>query len=301
MIELRKKGDLSMGVWGMGIAQSDEYCEIYEDFMEHYDDGMPVPEITEAILKEYLAEFAPEDGVLHDVYFALAKAQWMTGELSGDIMTKVNEIIDTGANLDFYRELGAMERDLKARGRNLEKFRDSLKVARPNPRKRKNTRSIPRAHAERGEVFWYRSRGRVFGAIVLENIRDEAYFVALSQELPREPKSVDAVLEAEIYDAIWFACLLPQKRLHRLGQVEVTGCYNGRGGLYFSETVQFCESAGIEAEWEHNLLRRRYPDNIMGDLLNAELIPNTFRHEDVLRQRIEMARALYGDEAVKLL
>jgi hypothetical protein len=39
----------------------------------------------------------------------------------------------------------------------------------------------------------------------------------------------------------------------------------------------------------------------MRDLLNAELIPNTFRHEDVLRQRIEMARALYGDEAVKLL
>ena len=290
-----------MGVWGMGIAQSDEYCEIYEDFMERYDEGVPVPEITDSILKSYLEEFDPADGVLHDVYFALAKGQWMTGGLSEELLAKVCDIVDGGANLDFYRELGAMERDLKARQRNLEKFRESLRTPRATPRKRKKAARVTRARAERGEVMWYRSRGRVFGAVVLENIRDEVYFVALSQELPREPKTMDAVLDAQIYDATWFGSLLPEKRLHRLGRVAVTGSYNGRGGLYYSETVQFCESAGIEAEWEQNLLRRMYPDNVMRDLLDSALIPDTFRHEDALRQRIEMARALYGDEAVKLL
>lgn len=290
-----------MGVWGMGIAQSDEYCEIYEDFMERYDEGVPVPEITDSILKSYLEEFDSEDGVLHDVYFALAKGQWMACELSAELLAKVNEIISSGANVAFYRELGATEKDLKLRQRNLEKFRESLTVPRTVPRKRKSPAKITRARAERGEVFWYRSRGRVFGAVVLENIRDEVYFVALSQELPREPRTIDAVLDAEIYDAIWFGHLLPEKRLHRLGRAAVTGSYNGRGGLYYSETVQFCESAGIEAEWEQNLMRWMYPNNTMRDLLDSERIPNTFRYEDVLQQRIEKARALYGDEAVKLL
>ena len=28
-----------MGCWGMGLTQSDDYCEVYEDFMERYDEG----------------------------------------------------------------------------------------------------------------------------------------------------------------------------------------------------------------------------------------------------------------------
>ena len=34
-----------MGCWGMGITQSDEYCEIYERFMEEYDEGKPIADI----------------------------------------------------------------------------------------------------------------------------------------------------------------------------------------------------------------------------------------------------------------
>ncbi len=43
-----------MGCWGMGINQSDEYCSVYERFMEEYDKGKPVREITKDILDEYL-------------------------------------------------------------------------------------------------------------------------------------------------------------------------------------------------------------------------------------------------------
>lgn len=126
-----------MGVWGMGITQSDEYCEVFERFMEEYDMGKPVADITGDILGEYLAEFELEDGVLHDVYFALAKAQWMCGGIQTEILQKVTEIIESGANLVFYQELEAAPEDLKLRKRNLRKFLAGLQTPRSKARKRK--------------------------------------------------------------------------------------------------------------------------------------------------------------------
>lgn len=66
-----------MGCWGMGLTQSDEFCEIYDRFMDRYNNGDEVSTITEEILAEYHSEFSDDDGIMHDVYFALAKAEWM--------------------------------------------------------------------------------------------------------------------------------------------------------------------------------------------------------------------------------
>ena len=35
-----------MDCWGMGMTQSDQFMEIYEAFMEEYNEGASVPEIT---------------------------------------------------------------------------------------------------------------------------------------------------------------------------------------------------------------------------------------------------------------
>lgn len=78
-----------MGVWGMGLAQSDEFCEVYERFMEAYDGGEAVPEIEKAILDSCHAEFDDADGVMHNVYFALAKAEWMCCAPSERILRRV--------------------------------------------------------------------------------------------------------------------------------------------------------------------------------------------------------------------
>lgn len=45
--------------------------------MEKYDAGKSVDTITDEILDGYLSEFDADDGILHDVYFALAKCQWI--------------------------------------------------------------------------------------------------------------------------------------------------------------------------------------------------------------------------------
>ena len=46
-----------MGCWGMGISECDEYLEVYDNFMEEYDNGVECSAITAAILSKYHAEF----------------------------------------------------------------------------------------------------------------------------------------------------------------------------------------------------------------------------------------------------
>ena len=35
-----------MGCWGMGMTQSDQFMETYETFMDEYNEGAAVPNIT---------------------------------------------------------------------------------------------------------------------------------------------------------------------------------------------------------------------------------------------------------------
>lgn len=126
-----------MGCWGMGLTQSDEFCEIYDRFMDRYNNGDEVSTITEEILAEYHSEFSDDDGIMHDVYFALAKAEWMCCAQSKLVLDRVGEIIESGANITFYRDLEATEKDLKVRQKNLERFWISLQTPRAKPRQRR--------------------------------------------------------------------------------------------------------------------------------------------------------------------
>lgn len=125
-----------MGCWGMGLTQSDEFCDVYEQFMEEYNHGMAVSDISKEIIAQYHEEFDDTDGNMHDVYFALAKAEWMCCEQSSFILQRVKEIIESGANLYFYEELGADTKDLKLRKKKLSAFYESLQIPRKKPRKR---------------------------------------------------------------------------------------------------------------------------------------------------------------------
>lgn len=115
-----------MGNWGTGISQSDTYCETYKKFMEAYDNGKPVSQITKDILEEWFEEFEEDDGVLHDVYFALGKAEWMCGGISKPVFSRINEIIKSGNDIDYWQELSATPSDLKQRQKALNSFLTSL-------------------------------------------------------------------------------------------------------------------------------------------------------------------------------
>lgn len=137
-----------MGMWGFGVTQSDDFCEVYDRFMEQYDEGFDVSDITEVILDDYLVDFDPDDGILHDVYFAIAKAQRQCGGIEPEILKKVTEIIKSGSNIEFLRELEADEAGLKQRRRNLKSFLNTLNTPCKTVRKRKSEK----AHDETPEV-----------------------------------------------------------------------------------------------------------------------------------------------------
>lgn len=165
-----------MGCWGMGITQSDEFCETYDRFIEEYDAGKSVADIKKDILDEYLSEFGADDGILHDVYFAIGKAEWMCGGISDEILEKITHIVESGANIEFYRELEATEKDLKQRKKNLDSFLTTLKTPRGVTRKRKTApeKYIPPVEApklpefQKGDVFAYKT-GEKFRVFCLIN------------------------------------------------------------------------------------------------------------------------------------
>ena len=194
-----------MGCWGMGITQSDEYCEIYERFMEEYDEGKPVADITKDILEEYLDEFEENDGILHDVFFALGKAQWMCGGISEVIYSRIRQIIENDDNIIFLRELDATEADLKMRKKNLDKFLHSLSSPREKARKRKTPESrytpqvkpeyqaLPKIQA--GDVFAYKHNNayRIFAIVRREKLyaRPAAYAYVWRKKFQVIPELID--------------------------------------------------------------------------------------------------------------
>ena len=217
-----------MGVWGAGLTQSDEYCEIYDSFMEKYDAGESVEVITDEILNRYLSEFDVNDGILHDVYFALAKCQWMCGVLSVTILNTVKDIIQNGKNLKFLKELEADDRFLRDRKKNLDKFLLSLETPRNNPRKRKlppKERPLPPASV--GDVFSYKGTAGLRIVVVLDALDKtkwcEGYFCCiLDKEYQAKPDINELALEkigqVGLYDAKDF---LPASKIRLIGRIRI--------------------------------------------------------------------------------
>lgn len=181
------KGQFTMGMWGFGITESDEFRKVYDRFMEQYDEGFDVSDITEVILDEYLADFGPDDGILHDVYFAITKAQRQCGGIDPEILKKVTEIIESDSNIEFLRGLGSDDAGLKQRKRNLKSFLKTLNTPCKTVRKRKsentpaekpykasNVKKLPELKVGGCYLFKYGENYRSF--IVLECLegKDEA-------------------------------------------------------------------------------------------------------------------------------
>lgn len=165
-----------MGAWGMGIHQSDEYCEAYDKFMDQYDNGKSVSEISKGILSHFLKEFDNNDGIMHDVYFALAKAEWMCCEQSETILNQVGTIISSDLNLDFLRDLGATESDLTFRKKKLNQFWTSLLKPKHAPRRRcppPKERELPSVYT--GDCLAYKFEDGFRIAIILDRYQSQGW------------------------------------------------------------------------------------------------------------------------------
>lgn len=163
-----------MGTWGTAISSNDTYADIYSEFYELYNDGLDVPEISEKLIADNQETINDPDDC-NNFWFALAKAQWECKQLDKELFKRVKNIIETGADLEVWRQLKAEEKDIKKRKAVLDKFLAHLQTKRPEAKSRKK-KTIRQPVFEKGDCLTFKlDNGNYGGAVVLEAIKDSQY------------------------------------------------------------------------------------------------------------------------------
>ena len=161
-----------MGTWGTAISSNDTYADIYDAFFECYHEGQEVEEISQRLIQAN-QETINDPNDCHNFWFALATAQWECKRLDKDIFNRVKSIIDLGADIRVWRQLGAAEKDLKKRKLVLDKLLVTLSTEKPTPKSRKKKKApiLIQPVFEKGDCIIYKlANGNYGGAVVLEAI-----------------------------------------------------------------------------------------------------------------------------------
>ena len=125
-----------MGTWGTGISSNDTYEDVYIEFFELYNNGIAVKEISHHLIRTN-KETTDDDEDCNNFWFALATAQWECKQLDPELLRRVEKIIQSGDDLETWKNLGASNSDLKKRALVLEKFLTKLKSEKKTARRRK--------------------------------------------------------------------------------------------------------------------------------------------------------------------
>lgn len=124
-----------MGTWNTAINGNDAFLDIYSTFIDRYNQGKYPDEISKQILESYRESFIDEDDK-NNSFFALAFAQWETKSTDPIIFNQVKIIIETGKDLEIWKELGADTKTLKKREAVLEKFLSQISIEKDKPKRR---------------------------------------------------------------------------------------------------------------------------------------------------------------------
>jgi hypothetical protein len=190
-----------MGAWGTGISSNDTYADIYDQFIELYNEGLPVSEITKRLIAENQETInLPEDAT--NFWFALANGQWECKALDKDIFTTVERIIKTGEDLAIWKELDASQADLKLREKVLNKFLTKLQTEKDKPKKR-TKKKYYNSIFKKGDCLTYiMENGNYGGAFVLTDEQETEVgtnYIAITTLDKKEKPTLDDFKKAEIY------------------------------------------------------------------------------------------------------
>lgn len=116
-----------MGTWGTGINDNDTACDVHSDYISLLKTHSV--EITRQKIAAHYKSKINSYEESNNYWLALASAQLDTGTLQADVIEKVTTIIETGTDLELWKELKATEQDLEARKETLNAFLIQLKEA----------------------------------------------------------------------------------------------------------------------------------------------------------------------------
>lgn len=189
-----------MGTWGTGLSSSDTFADIYGEFIELYNEGQDVREITAKLLTSS-KDSLYDKGDSNNFWFAIAKGQWECKALDNEVYERIKDIIENKKDLEVWKELGADSGDIKKRDKVLTKFLADISIEKEKPRKRKKIRIIDPAF-EKGTCLTFRLLNGNYGAaIVLEAIYGTPYghnLIAVTDLNKKEKPNVQEVINATV-------------------------------------------------------------------------------------------------------
>jgi len=163
-----------MGAWGTAISSNDTYADIYGEFFNLYNDGLDGAEISKKLVADN-QETINDTADSNNFWFALAKAQWECKQLDNGLFDRVKAIIESGADLEVWRQLDSDEKDIKKRKVVLDKFLLDIQTERPKAKSRKR-KIIRQPVFEKGDCLTFKlENGNYGGAVILEAIKDSEY------------------------------------------------------------------------------------------------------------------------------
>jgi hypothetical protein len=142
-----------MGAWGPAIFSDDLACDIRDDFKELIGDGYDSDQATKTLENEYQDSIngSDENSVF---WFALADTQWKTGRLIERVLETTLEIIESGSDLERWKEDPTT---LKKREAAIKKLKEQLLTDQPKEKR------IPKVYREEstfnvGDIFSYQNK-----------------------------------------------------------------------------------------------------------------------------------------------
>jgi len=124
-----------MGTWNTKINGNDTFQDVYQFFFDLYNQGANLTDVSKQLQDDFAEMFSDYDD-RNNSLFGLALAQWETKSLDVSIFEQVKEIIETGNDLEVWRQLGADSKTLEKREKELEKFLTQISTEREKPKRR---------------------------------------------------------------------------------------------------------------------------------------------------------------------
>jgi len=124
-----------MGTWNTKITGNDTTSDIYSNFFDLYNEGANPVDVSEKIKIDFQDYFNDSDDK-NNSFFGLALAQWETKCLENNVLNTVKNIIEKGADIKLWLDLGADEKAIKKREKELQKFLTQISTERPKAKRR---------------------------------------------------------------------------------------------------------------------------------------------------------------------
>lgn len=182
-----------MGTWGTGIKANDTFEDVYDEFMDLYNDGYSVKQITQYLIENNEDEFS------NDFWFAIANCQWECKELDKEIYNKVEKIISSGEDILLWKQQDASLKDIKKREVVLNNFLEKLKTEKEKPKRRIKKKFYNSVFNEGDCLIYKMENGNYGGAFVLTDEQDEELpknFIAITNINKSEKPTINDFLES---------------------------------------------------------------------------------------------------------